>query len=70
MIRSKQNRTPVIDLSGPQGNAYFLLGHAGQLARQLGLDETAIINEMRSSDYENLVQVFDQHFGQYVILER
>jgi hypothetical protein len=70
MIRNKTNRTPVIDLSGPQGNAYFLLGQAGQLARELGLDETAIVNQMRSSDYENLVQVFDQHFGQYVILER
>lgn len=70
MIRSKQNSTPVIDLTGPHGNAYFLLGQAEQLARQLGLDETAIINEMRSGNYENLVQVFDQHFGQYVILER
>ena len=70
MIRDRVSTTPVIDLTGPQGNAFYLMAQAGRYARQLGLDESAVINEMKSGDYENLVQVFDRHFGEYVILER
>ena len=70
MIRDRIASTPVIDLTGPQGNAFFLLGQAGQYARQLNLDGNQIIDEMKSGDYENLVQVFDRYFGNYVILER
>jgi len=70
MIRDRVDSTPVIDLTGPQGNTFFLLGQAGRYAGQLGLDGDAIIAEMKSSDYENLVQVFDRYFGDHVILER
>ena len=71
MIRAKQTPSKiVIDLTGPQGNAFFLLGTAKNLAHQLDLDADAITEEMRSSDYENLITVFDKHFGDLVILER
>jgi hypothetical protein len=70
MIVSKQHRQTVIDLTGPNGNAYYLLAQAGQYARQLGLDGDQIITEMKSGDYKNLVAVFDHYFGDYVILER
>jgi hypothetical protein len=70
MIRDKVASTPVIDLTGPEGNAFFLMGQAGCYARQLGLDGDSIIAEMKSGNYENLVQVFDRYFGDYVILER
>ena len=70
MIRNKIASTPVIDLTGPQGNAFFLMGLVGQYARKLGLDGDQIITEMKSGDYENLVAVFDHYFGDYVILER
>lgn len=70
MIRDRIDRPPVIDLTGPQGNAFFLMGQASQYARQLSLDSDQIINEMKSGDYENLVAVFDRYFGDYVILER
>lgn len=62
-----------IDLSGPQGNAFFLLGTASKLGRQLGLDKEdieIILRQMRFSDYENLINVFDRNFGDYVILYR
>ena len=59
-----------IDLSGPQGNAFFLLGTATKLARQLDLNEYEVLNEMKSGDYENLLQVFDSYFGDFVILYR
>jgi hypothetical protein len=70
MIRDKVDSTPVIDLTGPQGNAFFLMGQASRYARQLELDSDAVLAEMQSGDYENLVQVFDRYFGDYVILER
>ena len=71
MIREKQTQSQtIIDLTGPQGNAFFLLGTAKNLAKRLGLDADAITEEMRSSDYENLITVFDKYFGDLVILER
>jgi len=59
-----------IDLTGPQGNAFYLLGTAKKLANQLGLDSNKILNEMKSGDYENLLQVFDKNFGSFVTLYR
>jgi hypothetical protein len=71
MIRKKQPRTEiVIDLTGPDGNAYHMMAHANSFAKELGMDGSAIINEMKSGDYENLVSVFDKHFGAFCILER
>ncbi len=59
-----------IDLTGPQGNAYYILGTASNLAKQLGLDGTKILSEMKGGDYENLLQVFEKYFGEYVTLYR
>ena len=70
VIRAKRNSTPVIDLTGPDGNAFCLLGNARKLARDLGLDGRAITEEMIKGDYEHLVSTFDKYFGDYVILER
>ena len=70
VIRAKQNSTRVIDLTGPQGNAFCLLGNARKLAYDLGLDSNAILEEMKQGDYEHLVSTFDKYFGDYVILER
>jgi hypothetical protein len=70
MIVSKQHRQTVIDLTGPNGNAYYLLAQAESMARQLDLNSAMILHQMRAEDYENLVQVFDRYFGDYVILER
>jgi hypothetical protein len=70
MIRSKKSSTPVIDLTGPDGNAFALMGYARRLAKQLGEDPNSILDEMMSGDYENLINVFEMYFGDFVILER
>ena len=71
MIRKKQpQKEIIIDLTGPDGNAFALMGYAKQFAKQLGLDSNKIINEMTSGDYEHLLEVFDNSFGSFVILER
>ena len=70
MIRSKSPQQEVIiDLTGPDGNSFVLLAYAKRFANQLDLDFNQIKNEMTSSDYENLIQVFDKYFGEFVILE-
>ena len=72
MIREKQPHTGpiIIDLTGPDGNAYALMGYAKRFAKQLDYDHKMIIDKMTSGDYENLLNVFDQYFGKFVILER
>tara|TARA_B100002019_G_scaffold290441_1_gene308160 strand:+ start:2328 stop:2558 length:231 start_codon:yes stop_codon:yes gene_type:complete len=62
-----------IDLRGPDGNAFFILGIASKISKTLGhtKDEIeAIQNDMKSSDYEHLIEVFDKHYGDYVDLYR
>lgn len=62
-----------IDLTGPQGNAYVLLATARDLARRMQYSQEEIddlMNEMKGSDYEYLVQTFDDHFGLHVTLYR
>lgn len=72
MIKKKENkRGPIeIDLTGPDGNAYVLLGYAKNFARQLNLDFNKISEEMTSGDYENLLEVFDSYFGSFVTMYR
>ena len=71
MIKSKSKTFGIeIDLTGPNGNAFYLIGAANNLAKQLGLDGKVIQAEMMKGDYENLVNVFDKHFGHFVTLYR
>ena len=71
MIRTKQAlKEIVIDLTGPDGNAFVLMGMAKNFAKQLGKDGNAITQEMMLGDYEHLLSVFDREFGHLVILER
>tara|TARA_B100000586_G_C19744323_1_gene275126 strand:- start:33 stop:254 length:222 start_codon:yes stop_codon:yes gene_type:complete len=73
VIRKKRApKERVIDLTGPDGNAYALMGMAKDLLRQIGCghQETALMEDMMSGDYEHLVEVFDKKFGDYVVLER
>lgn len=68
LLEKKFVSKQVVDLSGPDGNAFFLLGRARGLAKQLGKEFAPISKEMMSGDYRNLVETFDRHFGEYVDL--
>jgi len=72
ILERKQKTGPIeIDLTGPDGNAFVLLGIAQKLARQLDYSKKEIedlMTEMTGSDYEYLLQTFDEHFGKYVNL--
>ena len=68
IIKNPEPRKMEIDLNGTQGNAYFLMGTAQRLGKQLDLDVDSIIEDMKSSDYEHLIKVFDKHFGMIIDL--
>ena len=59
-----------VDLRGPDGNAYCVMGIASNLCRHLGKDFKPIQEEMMSGDYENVIAVFDREFGMFVDLYR
>jgi hypothetical protein len=71
ILSQSRIRRPEIDLRGPDGNAYALMGYASLFGKQLGLthDEIqGITNRMMEGDYDNLIKVFDEEFGEYVDL--
>ena len=73
ILTKDTTRKQVIDLTGPDGNAFFLLGTAMILCKQIGISSERtdeILDEMRSSDYENLIKSFDKYFGKLIDLER
>ena len=75
MIKSKEykNKGIEIDLTGPDGNAFVLMGYAKRFGKQVGMGDSYInemLEKMMSSDYENLVKVFDDEFGSVVTLLR
>ena len=71
MIKSKSKSSKIeIDLTGPDGNAFYLLAQAKHLCKKLGKNWPYIEKEMTFSDYENLITVFDREFGEYVDLVR
>ena len=63
MIKSKKQSLGIeIDLTGPDGNAFMLIGKAGSLAKQLGLDKDTIQKEMMNGNYENLIKSHQSDF--------
>ena len=70
IVQKKYTDRIEVDLTGPQGNAFYLLGLAKKLCKQLDIDGNLVLDEMRESDYENLIQVFDRYFGKFVTLYR
>lgn len=59
----------VIDLDGPQGNAFIIMAYAEGLAKELGLNSSEITGEMQQGDYTNLIRVFLKYFGDFVTVE-
>lgn len=69
-IKKKQHsRKMVLDLTGPQGNAFCVLGNIQKLMKQLGYtkeDQKTIMDNLTSGDYEHLIETADKHFGEYI----
>ena len=73
ILKKDKFRKRVIDLNGPDGNAFYLLGTAMNLCKQIGISSSRtkeIMDELKSSDYEHLITTFDKYFGKLIDLER
>jgi hypothetical protein len=70
MIKEKETTTReiVIDLTGPDGNVFYLIGQGRRFCKQLGIDTDKFTKEMTSGDYDHAVQTFDNYFGHFVTL--
>jgi len=64
----------VIDLSGPDGNAFHLIGIASSFCKQLQdvdpvkFDKKEIVEDMMSGDYKHLIETFEFYFSPFVTL--
>ena len=76
MIRSSEelsNRKIEIDLSGPEGNAFVLLGYVDTIGSQINIPKRVrndIKKTMMMGNYDQLIKTFDIWFGNYVDLYR
>jgi hypothetical protein len=71
MIKSKNEKRGIeVDLTGPEGNAFVLIGYARKWSKQLGLNPDEVEKEMTDGDYENLVGVMEKYFGKVVTFYR
>jgi len=84
MITSKPQTGKVeIDLNGPDGNAFVMMGIAKNVHKTLnrnGLSPTdsegeyktsdEVQTEMQSGDYEHLVDTMELFYGDYIIMYR
>lgn len=66
-----------IDLTGPDGNAWALMGIAKQLCKLLNKRRKGeysnfeeIQADMMSGDYEHLLEVMEKHFGHIIVMYR
>lgn len=72
MIKSINEKPSSIelDLTGPDGNVFVLIGMGIKFCKQMGLDPEVFSDRMTSGDYENAVSVFEEYFGSFVTLYR
>ena len=70
ILKKDTIKKQVIELTGPQGNAFYLLGVAMKLSKDIGLDLEAGLDDLKGGDYEHLITRFDYHFGFIIDLER
>lgn len=71
IIKNPNIKKKAINLSGPEGNAYNILGIAKDIGKQLEYSDErieSILNKMMEKDYNYLIDVFEENFGEYVIL--
>ena len=56
----------VVNLAGPEGNAFMLLAIAETEMEGLGIDRDeidVILDDMKSGDYNYLLKAMDEHLG-------
>ena len=61
------NEEIIIDLQSPEGNAFNLLAIAKDLSHSNKFNWDNIYNELTSDDYNNLITVMENYFGDQIL---
>jgi hypothetical protein len=72
VINAPQKTKIDVDLEGPDGNAFQLVGIAIGVAKQIGWDRddiAAFRTKCYSGDYGNVLALVDKNFGDFINLE-
>lgn len=67
-IKDKPYRPLEIDLTGANANVIFLCSYVAGLCEKLGYESESIINDIKISNLENAIDIFDYYFGDHVII--
>ena len=60
------NENIILDLKGVDGNAFVLLSVAKDLSHSNKFNWDDIYSELTKSDYENLINVMENYFGDQI----
>lgn len=63
--RATADDKPVVQLSGENGNAFFIIGRCMRIAKQSGWSDdeiSALQYEMRAGNYDHLLQTAMKYF--------
>jgi len=73
MIRKRiADKEMIVNIDGPDGNAFHLIGIAVTLGRDTSMKEDEIKHmkqEMMEGNYINLLKIFEEYWVEYVVLE-
>jgi len=73
ILTKDTTKKTTIDLTGSDGNSFYLIGVAHNLMKQLDFTQEeaeSVWKELKSGDYEHLIKTFDKYFGDFIDLER
>lgn len=62
----RRSTRPVIDLDGPEGNVFALIGIGIKWCRDTGDDPKKFAADMKAGTYVDAVKTFDRYFGAHV----
>ena len=71
ILTKDTTKKTTIDLTGPQGNSFYLMGVSCNLMKQLDFtpeEAEGVFEELKSGDYEHLIKTFDKYFGSVIDL--
>jgi hypothetical protein len=60
----------IIDLNGPDGNAFVLLGIAKDLVHKNKFSWDSIYKELTDGNYDHLVKTMENYFGDQILFLR
>lgn len=67
--KKKENTRPRVDLSGPEGNAFFIISYSKKWCKDLNLDFSNIFGHWRKMHYDEIVALFCHYFSDYADIE-